>query len=85
MDIHCNTGKEITDLIGDLPGLGLVWYHKHGIANILSRAKVERMKGVEHVSYHRNRGSKFIVTKKDGTKQYFEQSDRGLYFLDTMK
>ena len=69
MDIHCNTGKAIIDLIRDLPGLSLLWYHKNGIAKILSCVKVVRMKGVEHVSYHSNRGSKFIVTKKDGTKQ----------------
>ena len=69
MDIHCNAGKASTDLIGDLPGFGPVWYHKNAITNILSLAKVEMMKGVEHVSYHTKRGSKFIVTKKDGTKQ----------------
>ena len=40
---------------------------------------------MEHVSYHTKRGSKFIVTKKYGTKQYFEQSYQGLHFLDTMK
>ena len=69
MDIHCNSGKARTDFIGYLPGFGPVWYHKNSIANILSLAKFERMKGVEHVSYHTKRGSKFIVTKKDGTKQ----------------
>ena len=68
MYIHYNADKVSTDLIGDLPGFGPVWYHKNGIANILSLTKVERMKGVEYVSYHTKRGSKFIVTKKDGTK-----------------
>ena len=85
MDIHCNAGKARTDLIGDLPGFGAIWYHKNGIANILSRTKVERMKGVEHVSYHTKMGRKFIVTKKDGIEKYFEQSDQGLHFLDAMK
>ena len=85
MDIHFNAGKASIDLIGDLPESGLVWYHKNGIANILSIAKVERMNGVEHVSYHTKRGSKFIFTKQYGTKQYLDQSYQGLHFLDTMK
>ena len=65
MDIHCNTGKASTYLIGDLPGFGPVWYHKNAITNILSLAKVEMMKGVEHVSYNTKRYIKLIVTKKD--------------------
>jgi hypothetical protein len=36
MDIHCNAGVTRTNLIGDLPGYGQVWYHPNGIANILS-------------------------------------------------
>jgi hypothetical protein len=36
MDIHCNAGVTSTDMVGDLPGYGEVWYHPNGIANILS-------------------------------------------------
>ena len=35
MDIHCNAGVTSTNLAGDLPGYGTVWYHPNGIANIL--------------------------------------------------
>lgn len=35
MDIHCNAGVASTDMVGDLPGYGEVWYHPNGIANIL--------------------------------------------------
>jgi hypothetical protein len=35
MTIHCNAGTTKTNLIGDLPGYGTVWYHPSGIANIL--------------------------------------------------
>ena len=42
MFIHCTTGVAKTNLIGDLPGYGTVWYHPDGIANILSLSKVTR-------------------------------------------
>jgi hypothetical protein len=40
MDIHwCNAGVTRTDLIGNLPGYGIIWYHPNGIASILSLAR----------------------------------------------
>jgi hypothetical protein len=44
IDIHCSTGITSTDLIGDLPGYGAIWYHLNGIANILSLARVKEDK-----------------------------------------
>jgi hypothetical protein len=41
MDIHCNAGITSTNLIGDLPGYGEVWYHPNSIANILSLTRVK--------------------------------------------
>mgnify|MGYP003502657285 CR=1 FL=1 len=41
MDIHWNAGVASTNMIGDLPGYGTVWYHPNGIANILSLARVK--------------------------------------------
>jgi hypothetical protein len=35
MDIHCNATVTSTNLVGDLPRYGTVWYHPKGIANIL--------------------------------------------------
>ena len=40
MDIHCNAGVASTNMIGDFPGYGTVWYHPRGIANILSLARI---------------------------------------------
>ena len=34
--VHCNAGNCLTDLVGDLPGYGTVWYDPKAIANILS-------------------------------------------------
>ena len=81
MDIHCNAGVTSTNLIGDLPGYGTVWYHPNGIANILSLARV-RERGYK-VTFDSQHGNSFHVTKPDGTVRVFNQSDRGLYFMET--
>ena len=39
IDIHYNAGVGSTDMLGDLPGYGTVWYHPTGIANILSLSR----------------------------------------------
>jgi hypothetical protein len=41
MDIHCNAGVTSTNLVGDLPGYGKVWFNPNGIANILSLLRVK--------------------------------------------
>jgi len=38
MTLHCNAGVSTTNMVGDSPGYGTVWYHKSGTANILSFA-----------------------------------------------
>jgi hypothetical protein len=65
MDIHCNVGVTSTNLIGDLPGYGKVWYHPNGIANILS---LKRVKTRGHrVTYDSSKANEFHVQKADGT------------------
>ena len=80
MEIHCNAGIASTNLVGDLAGYGTVWYHPNGIANILSLSRVK-----EHgyrVTYDSEGGNKFTVDKLDGTSRVFNESERGLFFLD---
>ena len=36
MRVHCNAGSHLTNLIGDLPRYGTMWYDPKAIANILS-------------------------------------------------
>ena len=81
MDIHCNAGMTSTNLVGDLPGYGEVWYNPNGIANILSLCRVKE-RGFR-VAYDSNTGNAFHVHKPDGTKRVFQQSKRGLYYMDT--
>ena len=80
MFIHCTAGVAKTNLVGDLPGYGTVWYHPNGIANILSLSKVKEK---YRVTYDSDNNNQFIVHRPDGTQRIFQQSSRGLYFLDT--
>jgi hypothetical protein len=80
MDIHCNAGVTSTDMAGDLPGYGKVWYHPNGIAKILSLARV---KDKHRVTFDSAGDNKFVVHKTGGTTQSFLKSRRGLYFMNT--
>ena len=80
MFIHCTAGVAKTNLIGDLPGYGTVWYHPDGIANILSLSKVKEK---YRVTFDSDINNQFVVHHRDGTQQIFQQSPRWLYFLDT--
>ena len=76
LTVHCNAGTISTNWVGDLPGYGTVWWHRRGIANILSFAKVVDRYEVEfgkHTNY------RFKIKKPDGTARYFVRSDKGLY------
>jgi hypothetical protein len=75
MDIHCNAGVTSTELVGDLPGYGEVWYHP-----ILSLARV---KDRHRVTFDSTDGHQFVIHKNGGTSRKFHESQRGLYFLNT--
>ena len=83
MNIHSTGGVSHTDMVGDLPGYGTVWYQPRGIANILSLARLRTQGYV--ITYSSENGNEFTVTKKDGTARIFKQSDKGLYYLETMQ
>jgi hypothetical protein len=80
MTIHCNAGTTKTNLVGDLPGYGKVWYNPNGISNILSLSCVTRS-GYQ-VTFDSAKGNGFILLKPDGSCVEFEQSDQGLYYID---
>jgi Zinc knuckle len=80
MSVQCNTGQCTTNMVGDLPGYGTVWYDPNSIANILS---LKRVASKYRVQYDSENGGKFIVTKPDGTVFEFQASDNGLFYLDT--
>lgn len=80
MIVRCNAGQRTTDMIGDLPGYGTVWYDPRSIANILS---LRRVAAKYHVAYDSHDNGSFVVTKPDGTVFEFQASEGGLYYLDT--
>jgi len=61
MNIQSNTGISTKNMVGELAGYGTVWYHKNGIANILSLTKVSRDHNVKLDSAN---GNNFEVKKK---------------------
>jgi hypothetical protein len=34
LHLYTNAGKTVIDEMGELPGFGLVWFHRNGIANV---------------------------------------------------
>ncbi len=80
MTVHYNAGRRTTNLVGDLPGYGTVWYDPEAIANILS---LKRVKEKYHVVYDSTVNGVFTVTRPDGETFEFCESDRGLYYMDT--
>ena len=80
MYIHCTVGVTRTNLVGELPGYGTVWFHPDGIANILS---LSRVKTKYQITFNSDENNEFIVHKPDGSTRNFKESSHGLYYHDT--
>ena len=81
LTVRCNAGAIETRMQGQLAGYGMVWYHQDGIANILSLSRVSRHFSVTFDSHD----MQFVVTKEDGSKKVFRQSESGLFYHDVQK
>ena len=71
MTIHCTGGVMTTNLIGDLPGYGTVWYHPGGIVNILLLANV--CKNGCNVTYSSREGNVFEIIEKGWDNSHFQE------------
>jgi hypothetical protein len=86
LHLYTNAGMVVIDKIGDLPGVGTVWYHPEGIANVLSNARVPK-NGFE-VDYSSQKDSKgyrdpaYRIETREGIKLRFIPNEKGLHFLD---
>ena len=80
MYIHCTARVTQTNLVGDLPGYGTVWFHPDKITNILS---LSRVKTKYRITFDSDTTNEFIVHKPDGSTRNFKESSRGLYYHDT--
>ena len=81
MRVHCNAGSRLTNLVGDLPGYGTVWYDPKASANILSLWRVQDHYHITYNSSHQ----KFIITKPSVKEFAFHESEGGLHYLDTTR
>jgi hypothetical protein len=77
LTIHTQAGKAVTKLRGTVPGYGEVWFCPDGIANILSLARVAKSR---LVTFNSTNSNHFAVTRDDGSKRIFRQSEHGLYY-----
>ena len=59
--MQCNAGTWVTNLVGDLPGYGPVWFDSRAIANVLSSNLVKEK---YHIQYNSDKKDGFMVTKQ---------------------
>ena len=79
MKIQCNAGTRVTNLVGDLPGYGPLWFDSRAIANVLS---LKLIKEKYHIQYNSDEKDGFVVTKPNSERFKFLQSSSGLHYLD---
>ena len=82
MRIQCNAGICVTNMVGDVPGYGPVWFDKDAIANILSLKLVREN---DHITDNSVGEYGFVVMKPNGERFKFQQSESGLHYLDVLK
>ena len=75
LEIFSTGGHTTTNLQGDLPGYGTIWFHIGGIVKIMSLSKVSEK---YWVSYNSTGENKFLVYLTKGEVRSFTQCKRGL-------
>jgi hypothetical protein len=84
MQLATQAGSTTTNWMADVPGYHRhVWFHPGGIANILSMVNMIVKYRVTYDSHEGKYPNQFCVHKADGGIRKFQQSRRGLYYLDT--
>ena len=63
--IFCSAGVKNTEMVGDMPVVGVVWYHSESISNILS---VSLIKKDHQVTYDSRLYNTFRVWNEENTK-----------------
>eukprot|EP00536_Pseudo-nitzschia_multiseries_P010272 jgi/Psemu1/25476/gm1.25476_g len=72
LDLHTNARSVVIDEVGELPGVGTVWLHRNGVANILSFHALQNVNHFE-IDYS---------TWPNQQGRRFQPDGRGLYYLD---
>ena len=71
-----NGGHQDSDIIGDFPNLGKVWYNGDSIANTLSLSDVAK---VCRVAMDTEQEPAMLVHRVDGSIMHFHEHSSGLY------
>ena len=80
LTLHSNgDGTVVTNMVGDLPGYGKVWFSSKSIANILSFSNVRKRFKVEIKTGPEDESPAIKVTRSNGTVMSFEELSNGLY------
>ena len=78
MHIYCNTVHASTNWFGELDGVGTDWFHKNGIANILSLSLVKEL---HRVTFESASDNVFKMYGRSGdTYRGFGELPRGMYY-----
>ena len=78
----CNGGYQDTDHIREVPGIGLVYYNKKSLANILSLSQIDSK---YRVTYDSSIAKAFVMHNTHGGDQKFIRSRGGLHYYNTSK
>ena len=77
---YCNGGYQDTSEIGEVDGIGMVYYNKKSLANILSLSHIDNM---YRVTYDSTKEKAFIVHNTNSGDKKFIRSAGGLHYYDT--
>jgi hypothetical protein len=72
MRVYTKGGSQDTQMIGDLPGFGTVWYNEGSLANILSLAAVRK---VCRITMDSQTEVAIIVYKHNGEQMRFTENE----------
>ena len=88
LQLYTNAGEATIEEVGELAGVGTVWFHRDGIANILSFFKVEEENNfeIEYSTTYKDAHGKidrsFRVKTPLGIQKRFSPTGNGLYSLE---
>jgi hypothetical protein len=77
-----NGGSQISNMVGDLPNFGEVWYNTQSLANILSMAEVRKR---NRITMDTDVEPAFLVHRHDRSIMRFIEYRTGLYYFDASR
>jgi len=82
LHLRSNGGTMVTQMVGDIPGYGTVWFSPSSLANILSFANIRKRFNVHQNTGPNDPNPSIVVVKPNGKKLVFSEHSMGLYVYD---